>query len=391
MSALHWAVRRSTGLAIFVGVAVVGMTLVHRGVRPASTFRTGNLIVDDTSTVNGLATFNSNVGLGGSTPPTYDTSAVNWIKNTTTTQLDQLIVDSESSVNKTSDLDSITIHNSGTFDATTGPRNAIGLRIVVDPTKSAGGNLLNNAGLTIDTNNGDTNQAIHVIHGITQLDEIVNTGPLSSSTMHSIGNFDVNTSKFTVDATTGDVEATGLVTMSNVVDSLWTKGRAFLGGTTKGDTVYISSGSVNFGFEDNVTDILHVNFLGYHGGFSQFRTLSIEDGQGDEIARFLGPSGHLRFIAEGRSAPALSASCTSGGGGSITGTDTDFTLVTGASSVACVVTFVSGWTVKPVCVISVEGGTTLPTWSVSPSAFTFTVNLSATTYDAHCFGTPGAT
>jgi hypothetical protein len=327
------------------------------------------------------------VGIGGATAPAYTSNAQNWIiSGVAGTTTDQLTVDSESITGNTSDLNSITIHNSGTFNTTAASKNAIGLRIVVDPTASAGGNLLNNVGLPIDTNT-----AIHVIHGTTQIDELLNAAnAVFSSTVHVVGDFDVNTSKFTVQASSGNVEAIGLVTLSNTTESLWTEGRTYLGGNVKGDTVYVSGGSINFGYEQNTTDHLFLNFTGYHGAFAQARDLRISDGMGDQIWTVEGGTGHIVQTGEGHTAPSGGAGCTSGGGGSITGTDNNFRLITGGTSTSCTVSFGASWGTAPVCTIYPSAGTTLPTCTISATAITCTVNLASTTYNVQCEGVPGS-
>lgn len=352
----------------------------------------GRMSAGNAFTATATFTAAGNVGIGSATAPAYTANASNWITSGIAgTTTDQLTIDSESIVANTSDLNSITIHNSGTFDTTASSKNAIGLRIVVDPTESAGGNLLNNVGLTIDTNNGDTNTAIHVIHGTTQIDELLNAAnAVFSSTVHVVGDFDVNTSKFTVQASSGNVEAIGLVTLSNTTESLWTEGRTYLGGNVKGDTVYVSGGSINFGYEQNATDHLFLNFTGYHGAFTQARDLRISDGMGDQIWTVEGGTGHIVQTGEGHTAPSGGAGCTAGGGGSITGTDNNFRLITGGTSTACTVSFGASWGTAPVCTIYPSAGTTLPTCTISATAITCTVNLASTTYNVQCEGVPGS-
>lgn len=88
------------------------------------------------------------------------------------------------------------------------------------------------------------------------------------------------------------------------------------------------------------------------------------------------------------SVPSLSGACTSGGGSSIVGTDTDFKFVTGASSVACVISFVNAiaWTHTPICEIWPEGQPVNPTCTISISSVNCTTNLSSSTYNGHCGG-----
>lgn len=256
------------------------------------TFKTQDLEVQHNAFMS-LGT--GHVGIGSATVPAYAPASTNWVEGYSTTDTDTVIIDDVVD-NHTADLNTITIHNSGTFVTTAVDRNAIGLRIIMDPLPTSGLHLLNNTGLYIDTNNGNTNEAIHVRHGTARFDEDLLAGNTTiDGTLHTTGNFDVNTTQFTVSATTGNVTALGLMTLSNTTASLWTKGRAFIGGTTQGDTVYISGGSVNFGFGNNATDKLHINFTGYNGGFSQFRDIEFDDGQGNEAMYLTGSSKSLKI------------------------------------------------------------------------------------------------
>lgn len=352
----------------------------------------GNIRLQDNSTT--LFT-TEKVGIGGATAPAYAAASKNWITSGVAgTTTDQLTIDSESIVGNTIDLDSILIHNSGTFDTTAASRTATGLRIIVDPTESAGANLLNNLGLYLDVNNGDTNVAIWSHHGTNRFDETVLAEDMQASSL-ALSNagpatvLSVNTNKFTVDDL-GQATATGLMTLSNTTESLWTEGRTYLGGNVKGDTVYVSGGSINFGYEQNATDHLFLNFTGYHGGFAQARDLRVSDGMGDQIWTIEGESGHEVYTGEGHTAPTKSASCDTGGGSSITGTDNLFRVITGTGSTACTITFGHTWGTAPVCTVYPQGTAILPTGAPTATTLAWTTSAASTTYDVRCGGLPGS-
>lgn len=88
--------------------------------------------------------------------------------------------------------------------------------------------------------------------------------------------------------------------------------------------------------------------------------------------------------------PSKSAACDAGGGSAITGNDMAFKLTTGATSTACVVTFIKTYTVAPVCVVTPEGGIALPTFTTTATTLAMTVNV-AGVYNVMCWGTQGAT
>lgn len=77
--------------------------------------------------------------------------------------------------------------------------------------------------------------------------------------------------------------------------ALWAKGIAYLGGSTQGDTVYVSSGSVNFGSGNASTDNLKVNFCG-HTGCDQFRDFRVYDGKSSLIGTWTGSTGTLDVL-----------------------------------------------------------------------------------------------
>lgn len=254
------------------------------------TFKTENLEAQRNAF---LSIGSGHTGVGSTTAPTYTGSASYWFEGYSTTDTDLVTIDDIVN-NHANDFNTVTIHNSGTLDTSSSDRNAIGLRIVMDPLPTSGAHLLNNAGITIDTNNGDTNEAIHVIHGTARFNEDLIAGPTTVSTLHTTGNADIN-SIITFNASTGDTLIPGLLTLSNTTSSLWAKGRAFIGGTTIGDTVYISGGSINFGFGNNATDKLHINFTGYNGGFTQFRDIEFDDGEGNEAMYLTGSTKSLKI------------------------------------------------------------------------------------------------
>lgn len=103
----------------------------------------------------------------------------------------------------------------------------------------------------------------------------------------------------------------------------------------------------------------------------------------------LTPKDHIAVEATG--VPARDAGCDAGTGEALVGTDMAFKLTTGSTSTACTVTFANTWTSAPICTITREGGTTVPTFTVSATAVTFSVNASSAVYNVICIGVPGST
>lgn len=124
--------------------------------------------------------------IGTDTDPTVlGGGSVMWIENFgSATRANQLYVYATDAGRTNNNSSSIHVVNSAQYDTTAGDIQAVGIRIIHDPLKSAGSNLLNNVGLMIDTNQGDTNQAIWVTHGTCKFDEDVLTGPFTAE-----GNF----------------------------------------------------------------------------------------------------------------------------------------------------------------------------------------------------------
>lgn len=354
------------------------------------TFHTEKLIVDNNAF---MATSAGNVGIGSTTAPSYASAAQNWVTNNSAVTSDGIIIDDTTNnhVPSGGNFNTLHVHNSGTFDTSATDQNAIGIRIINDPLPTNPAHLLNNVGLLIDTNNGDTNVAIHVIHGTTRLDETLAATDITATTLDTSGNITVAVDKFTVTATTGDVSAKGLVTLSNTTESLWAEGRIYLGGTTKGDTAYGINGSINKGYENNSEDSLVLNFYSYHQGFGQPRNLIISDGAGDQVWTLKGATGHIVYTGEGHATPSRNGACDNGGGGSIVGTDNAFKLITGTAAVACTVTFGSSFGASgTVCTVFPSAGAANPACTFNGNAMTCTTVTASTTYNVFCGGLPGA-
>ena len=85
--------------------------------------------------------------------------------------------------------------------------------------------------------------------------------------------------------------------------------------------------------------------------------------------------------------PPVLTSC--GTAPAFTGSDTALRLTTGSVGTACTITFGTAFLVqKPACVIVPEGAAVQPTYTVSLTAITMTVDVASTVYNIICMG-PG--
>lgn len=99
----------------------------------------------------------------------------------------------------------------------------------------------------------------------------------------------------------------------------------------------------------------------------------------------LASTGHLK--ASSSSTPALST-CGSTPSPSIVSNSTDVAgkYTTGGTATTCTITFATTFTTAPTCIVATEGAATQPTYTVSATAITVTVDIAQTTYNYVCIG-----
>jgi hypothetical protein len=92
-------------------------------------------------------------------------------------------------------------------------------------------------------------------------------------------------------------------------------------------------------------------------------------------------AGHLHIPQAGKGTPVLS-SC---GSATIVGNDTMGQYTTGAGT-TCTLTFATAWPAAPRCFVVPQGNLNYPTYTVSTTAITVTVDVTATAYNYFCIG-----
>lgn len=95
--------------------------------------------------------------------------------------------------------------------------------------------------------------------------------------------------------------------------------------------------------------------------------------------------GHINSTARVGPVPVLS---TCGTAPSFTGTDSALRLTTGSAATTCTITFGVPFVVAPACVITPQGAAVQPTYTVSITAISMTVDVASTVYNIICMG-PG--
>lgn len=95
--------------------------------------------------------------------------------------------------------------------------------------------------------------------------------------------------------------------------------------------------------------------------------------------------GHINSTARVGAIPVLS---TCGTAPSFTGTDSALRLTTGSAATTCTITFGVPFVVAPACVITPQGAAVQPTYTVSITAISMTVDVASTVYNIICMG-PG--
>lgn len=96
--------------------------------------------------------------------------------------------------------------------------------------------------------------------------------------------------------------------------------------------------------------------------------------------------GHINSIARGTGLIPVLSTC--GTAPSFTGTDTALRLTTGSAATTCTVTFGVPYVAIPACVITPQGAAVQPTYTVSITAISMTVDVASTVYNIICMG-PG--
>jgi len=82
--------------------------------------------------------------------------------------------------------------------------------------------------------------------------------------------------------------------------------------------------------------------------------------------------------------PPVLTSC--GTAPSFTGSDTALRLTTGSAATTCTVTFGVAHVTAPACVITPQGAAVQPTYTVSATAISMTVDVASTVYNIICIG-----
>jgi hypothetical protein len=95
--------------------------------------------------------------------------------------------------------------------------------------------------------------------------------------------------------------------------------------------------------------------------------------------------GHIHSPGRPSALPALSSCGTTP---SFTGSDTAMRLTTGSAATTCTITFGTAYIVAPACVITPQGAAVQPTYTVSNTAISMTVDVASTVYNIVCIG-PG--
>lgn len=96
---------------------------------------------------------------------------------------------------------------------------------------------------------------------------------------------------------------------------------------------------------------------------------------------FSSATGHISTV--GATTPTLT-SCGSSPSPTINGSDVAGRYTTGGTATTCTITFAATYTNPPSCIVHAEGTATQPTYTVSATAITVSVDIAATVYDYHC-------
>lgn len=401
---------------------------VRDGAWPTGTFHTQSLVVDNLATFAPSATSVAGTGIQiGSVPPTFN-QAILTITGVNASQQDQISINASDTGHASPGIGidneelAVVIRNSSSFDTnSTGHAKSAGLDIAMEGTISAGVGNLENRGLNvISTCGGHPNCAAWTFYGDSTDGTLFNRGPFDFSPS-SEGKLGFHVQPFALVPTTPtltvpqfDIGVAVATDGYNMHIRNTTIGVAAMGIALEGDTTVNPSVAPQF-----------VIGRGAGGALTNFSLLCSDNGTAsclaaaaanDLVLANYGTGSSMWLAAKGdvhlgtttvestklttkghwvqttsTGTPGLSAACGTGGGQAIVGNDNRFEVITGAASTSCVITFVNTWTSKPICNITTEGGIALPTYTVSPTAVTITVNLNAGVYNADCQGQPGST
>jgi hypothetical protein len=142
--------------------------------------------------------------------------------------------------------------------------------------------------------------------------------------------------------------------------------------------VILADGSGNIRYQDNA------GASSIKGTLNVIGNLSVATAN---VWKVVAATGHVISIAGGT--PVLSSCGT--GSPTVTGTDHSGYFTTGGTATACTLTFATTYTNRPACIVEAEGTATEPTFTVSATAITITVDIASTTYDYWCQGAPTST
>lgn len=121
---------------------------------------------------------------------------------------------------------------------------------------------------------GSTNDVLHVAGGI----------PAWSATLAGI--------TLTSPTINGTIATTGLTmpafAFTGQVTAYFGGGSQLIVGGSATDNIYIHDGSINGDWGNNAADTMHVNWLGYQGGATQFRSLILGNGKATPVLTIAG-------------------------------------------------------------------------------------------------------
>lgn len=431
----------------FTGVFVASIALVvalaissspRYGVQ--GTFKTSDLIVDDTAKVGGVYLSCVGVEAGCVGKPNFSVDPTTGHVAVTGTGADWTTIRSlfdsiETLSAATADQQNNQTILNGTMDCTTSDHQTFAGEFTNQVSCSAGGHTLTNIALLINAQNGTTNVALESGHGDWHQEDTAGTFANDGHTqLHDLSIEASSPGAVDLTNATGVTLGTHLVTPIEAPGSTSVTPIFGLGTSIGGEaeqlaiknTVTGSPGlitGIDVGFDTTVDGSARGGIMLSRGASGNFNVLTSAgfwmSGSGDlssdlaandlmimnlaagksivfqaggtgatHTVAIMRPTGHQ--VIGTQTLPSLSAGCTSGGGSSIVGGDGAFKLTTGATSTACTVTFANTWTLSPVCTITSEAGAT-HTETVTPDTVVFSANQSSKVYNAICVGQPGST
>lgn len=241
----------------------------------------------------------------------------------------------------------------------------------------------------------------------TAVNGTINTVPKFSAA-HIIGNssitddgttFKINSTELQVTEANGNLVSLGTLTGTKITGAAPTGNSAMVANNTQTSQTGTTGGiTATTTGSWNATAAVRTSFAGQFSdtatrsaGANTLTNIGVDTsasgGQVNWAARFNGGDVNLaanHFIATG-TAPSLT-SCGSTPSPTITGSDMAGTVVTGGTATTCTITFATTYGTAPTCIMEAEGATTHPTYTVSATAITVTVDIATTTYDYICVG-----